>query len=70
MEPPLVVVCFKNSSSVYYIVVIFATYQILTLCRPHHSENAHYSGTSRKRPHKMRRVSGHLREVVAYESRL
>ena len=63
-------VYFKNSSSVYYIVVIFAPYQILILCSPHHRENAHYSQTSRKRPHKMRRVSGHLREVVAYESRI
>ena len=66
----LLFVCFKNSSSVHYIVVIFEPYQILILCRPHHDENAHYSQTSSKRPHKMPRVSGHLREVVAYESRL
>ena len=66
----LLFVYLKNSSSVCYIVVIFAPYQILILCRPHHNENAHYSRTSRKRPHKMRRGSGPLQEVVAYESRI
>ena len=64
----LLFVYFKNSSSVYYIVVIFAPYQILILCRPHHNENAHYSPTFRNRPHKMPRVSVRLRKVVAYES--
>ena len=64
----LLFVYFENSSSVYYIVVIFAPYQILILCRPHHNENAHYSRTFRNRPHKMPRVSVRLRKVVAYES--
>ena len=53
-------------------VVIFAPYQILiSSCRPHHNQNAHCnSRTLRKRPHKMRRVSVPLQEVVPYESQI